>query len=83
MSLFKILEKFFYLISTIEARVGAVDIVIVRIRSGLSKFRDLVHMLTRGGLPFRVKGRSYSACFRTYCYARYIELGFCKLKRKM
>ena len=42
------MEKF-YLGDTIGARVIAVDNVATRIRSGWSKFRDLVSLLANGG----------------------------------
>ena len=40
----------------------AVDIVITKIRSGWSKFRDLVHLLAIRSLSFGAKGRLYSGC---------------------
>ena len=57
---FEITEKFCYLGDMIGARGCAVDSALTRIRSGLSKFRDLVSLLASGGLPLR--SRLCSAC---------------------
>ena len=42
-------------------RGDAVDSIITRIRSGRSKFRDLVPLLASTGLPLEAKDRLYSA----------------------
>ena len=42
-------------------RGDAVDSIITRIRSGRSKFRDLVPLLASKGLPLGAKDRLYSA----------------------
>ena len=61
-SLFKILGKFCNLSGTIGAKVGAVDIVTVRIRKGVS---SNIYVNQRN-FVFEVKGRSYAACLHTY-----------------
>ena len=54
----KLLKIFFYYGDIIGARGGKIDSVITRIRSGWSKFRDLVPLLTSRGF----KGRLFSVC---------------------
>ena len=39
--------------------------VITKIRSGWSKFRDLIPLLANRALPLGAKGRLYSACVRS------------------
>ena len=55
------LEKFCCLGDTIGAIGGAGDSVMTRIRTGWSKFRDLMPMLASKGLPLKAKGALYSA----------------------
>ena len=55
-------ENFCYLGDTAGSREGANDSVVTRIRSGWSKFRDLVPLLASKGLALGAKGRLYSAC---------------------
>ena len=59
-----IVEKFCCFDNTIEARGSAADSAKTIIKSGLSKFRDLVPLLTSRGLPLGDKGR-YPACVRS------------------
>ena len=59
-----IVEKLCYLDNTIGARGSAADSAKTIIKSGLSKFRDLVPLLTSRGLPLGEKGK-YSACVRS------------------
>ena len=55
------LWKFHYLRDTMRVRVGAVDRVMRNFKSGSIMRRDLVPLLTSGGLPLGAKGRLYSA----------------------
>ena len=57
---FEIAEKFCYIGDTKGALKSTADSVIKRIRSGYSKFRDLVAFLVSRGFPLKAKGRLYS-----------------------
>ena len=61
----EVVEKFCYLGDTIGARGGAEDSITGRIRSGWSKFRELVPLLASKGLSLASKGRLYQACVRS------------------
>ena len=61
-------------------RGDAVDSIITRIRSGRSKFRDLVPLLASKGLPLGAKDRLYSDMYLALCYMK-VRLGL--LNRKM
>ena len=52
---------------TIEAQ-GASAGVIARVRSGWSKFRELLPLLTSRALPLSTKGRVYQVCVRSVMY---------------
>ena len=54
-----------WLRNTVGVRRGAVDSVITRIKSGWSKFRDLVPLLVSRGLPLGANGRLCSAFVRS------------------
>ena len=60
----EVVQRFCYLGDTIEAR-GASACVIARVRSGWSKFRELLPLLTSRALPLSTKGRVYQACVRS------------------
>ena len=53
---------FCYLGNLIGARRGQLTVFLTSIRSGGSKFRDLVPLLATRGLLLAAKGRLYSAC---------------------
>ena len=57
----EIVEKIYYLGRAIETKRGAVDSTMTMIKSGWSKFRDLVPLLASKSLPLGAKGRLYSA----------------------
>ena len=60
-----VVKKFCYIGDTIGARGGAEDSITGRIRSGWSKFRELVPLLASKGLSLASKGRLYQACVRS------------------
>ena len=60
----KIMETF-YLGDTVWATGGVIDSVVTNIRSGWSKFRDLVSFLANGDLPLGAKDKLSSACVRS------------------
>ena len=55
----------FYLGDTVRATGGLIDSVVTNIRSGWSKFRDLVSFLANGDLPLGAKDKLSSACVRS------------------
>ena len=57
----QIVENLFYYGDTVGAREGAVDSVRKRIKSGLSKFRDLLGFWTSRALSLGAKCRLYFA----------------------
>ena len=59
---YEVVQRFCYLGDTIEAQGGASAGVIARVRSGWSKFRELLPLLTSKALPLSTKGRVYQAC---------------------
>ena len=61
----EVVQKFCYLGDMIEAQGGASAGVIARVRSGWSKFRELLPLLTSKALPLLTKGRVYQACVRS------------------
>ena len=61
----EVVQRFCYLEDTIEAQGGASAGVIARVRSGWSKFRELLPLLTSRALPLLTKGRVYQACVRS------------------
>ena len=75
-----ILGKVCYLGGTLEARGGAVDSVMTKIRSGQSKFGELVSLLASRGLPLGAK-TDYIA--HLYAAFRYMKVRLGKLKNKM
>ena len=56
------MKKCYYFGDPIGSRRGAVDSVITKIRSGWSKFRDVVPLLASGNLPLGAKHGLHSAC---------------------
>ena len=62
---FSCVEEFCYLGDMICAGGGAEASSVARVRSGWKKFRELLPLLTKRGLSFRVKGQLYAACVRS------------------
>ena len=62
---FSCVEEFCYLGDMICAGGGAEASSVARVRSGWKKFRELLPLLTKRGVSFRVKGQLYAACVRS------------------
>ena len=61
----EVVQRFCCLGDTIEAQGGTTAGGIARVRSGWSKFRELLPLLTSTALPLTTKGRVYQACVRS------------------
>jgi len=61
----KCVDDFCYLGDMIEAGGGGEASIIMRVRCGWKKFRELLPLLTMKGLSLCLKGRLYAACVRS------------------
>ena len=73
-------EKFCYLRDALGAREGGFDSVIIMIRSGLCKFRDLVPFQPVEVRPYKQKADYILPMYVALCYMK-VQLG--QLIRKM
>ena len=64
----EVVQQFCYLGDTIKAQGGAGAGVTARVKSGWSKFRELLILLTSRALPLLTKGGVYQECVRSMMY---------------